>query len=137
MLPLSEPVRTASGELVDTLTVAKGTVVGIPMASINLATAIWGEDAKVFRPSRWLDDDSGQNDIPGKAKELQGHRHLLTFSDGSRICLGKNFAVAEFKVSTDGVLVFKRWLRLYRPCYLFLSSILSLSCVMAWRLRSR
>ncbi|KAH0826177.1 hypothetical protein J3R83DRAFT_5601 [Lanmaoa asiatica] len=35
--------------------------------------------------------------IPAKAKEIQGHRHLLTFVDGPRTCLGKNFALTEFK----------------------------------------
>jgi len=58
---------------------------------------IWGEDAKVFNPSRWLEDDHGNSGIPAKAKEVQGYRHLLTFGDGPRICLGKNFAMTEFK----------------------------------------
>lgn len=33
-----------------------------------------------------------------KKNQIQGHRHLLTFSDGPRICLGKAFALAESKV---------------------------------------
>lgn len=36
----------------------------------------------------------------GLAKDLQGHRHLLTFVDGPRMCLGRMFALAEFKVSS-------------------------------------
>ncbi|KAF8548514.1 cytochrome P450 [Imleria badia] len=89
VVPLSEPVRTKSGKLVDSLTIA----------SMNRSAAIsrWGEDAKVFRPNRWLEDADGQNGIPAKAKEIQGHRHLLTFADGPRTCLGKNFAETEFK----------------------------------------
>ncbi|KAH0839400.1 cytochrome P450 [Lanmaoa asiatica] len=47
--------------------------------------------------SRWLEDAHGQNGIPAKAKEIQGHRHLLTFVDGPRTCLGKNFAVTDLK----------------------------------------
>ena len=71
---------------------------------MNRSAAFWGEDAKVFRPSRWLEDADGQNGIPAKAKEIPGHRHLLTFVDGPRTCLGKNFAVTEFKVRAwDGV----------------------------------
>ncbi|KAG1791802.1 uncharacterized protein HD556DRAFT_1484619 [Suillus plorans] len=35
--------------------------------------------------------------LDGKAKEVQGHRHLLTFVDGPRTCLGKDFAITEFK----------------------------------------
>ncbi|KAH0839444.1 cytochrome P450 [Lanmaoa asiatica] len=97
VIPLSEPVRTKSGQLVESLSIAKGTTLSIPLASVNLSTVVWGEDAKVFKPSRWLEDDRGQNGIPAKAREVQGHRHLLTFSDGPRICIGKNFAIAEFK----------------------------------------
>ncbi|KAF8436030.1 cytochrome P450 [Boletus edulis BED1] len=97
VIPLSEPVRTKSGQLVENLSIAKGTAISIPIASVNTSAIVWGEDAKVFNPSRWLEDDHGNSGIPAKAKEVQGHRHLLTFSDGPRICLGKNFAVTEFK----------------------------------------
>jgi cytochrome P450 len=98
VIPLSEPVRTKYGELIDSLTIAKGTLVAISMESMNRSATFWGEDAKVFRPSRWLEDAHGQNGIPARAKEIQGHRHLLTFADGPRTCLGKNFVVTEFKV---------------------------------------
>jgi len=97
IIPLSEPVRTKSGQLVENLSIAAGTVLAIPLASVNLSEVIWGEDAKTFKPSRWLEDTHGHNGVPAKAREVQGHRHLLTFSDGPRICIGKNFAVAEFK----------------------------------------
>ena len=98
IVPLSETVRTKSGEMVDSLTIAKGTQVTISLASINRSAMVWGEDAKVFRPCRWLEDAHGQNGIPVQAKEIRGHRHLLTFADGPKICLGKGFAVTEFKV---------------------------------------
>ena len=52
VIPLSEPVRTKYGELVDSLTIAKGTLVAISMQSMNRSATLWGEDAKVFRPSR-------------------------------------------------------------------------------------
>ncbi|KIM65593.1 hypothetical protein SCLCIDRAFT_1157767 [Scleroderma citrinum Foug A] len=93
VIPLSEPVRTRSGDLVDSISVAKGTRIGISVACMNRSAAIWGADAKEFRPERWLDKDG----LPKKAQEIQGHRHLLTFSDGPRACLGKGFALAELK----------------------------------------
>jgi cytochrome P450 len=61
---------------------------------VNRSTSIWGADAKEFKPQRWLDEGG----TPEKAKEIQGYRHLLTFADGSRTCLGRGFALAEFKV---------------------------------------
>ncbi|KAG1882722.1 cytochrome P450, partial [Suillus subluteus] len=93
VIPLSEPVRTESGEVTDNICIAKGTLITIPGAAINRSSAIWGPDAKEFKPDRWLTEDG----ISGKAKEVQGHRHLLTFVDGPRTCLGKDFAIAEFK----------------------------------------
>ncbi|KAI6040777.1 cytochrome P450 [Pisolithus marmoratus] len=93
VIPLSEPVRTKSGEVVDSIAVERGTVFAIPVSCLNQAEAIWGPDARVFRPERWLEADG----ITKKAQELKGHRHLLTFGDGPRTCLGKLFAVVEIK----------------------------------------
>jgi cytochrome P450 len=81
--------------MTDSISIAKGTTIRISSAAINRSAAIWGPDAKEFKPDRWLIEDG----IGGKAKEVQGHRHLLTFVDGPRTCLGKDFAIAEFKVS--------------------------------------
>ncbi|KAG0695669.1 cytochrome P450 [Suillus ampliporus] len=93
VISLSEPVRTASGEMTDRISVAKGTLISISIGAINRSFAIWGPDAKQFKPERWLAEEG----ISGKAKEVQGNRHLLTFVDGPRTCLGKDFAIAEFK----------------------------------------
>ncbi|KAG2039490.1 cytochrome P450 [Suillus americanus] len=95
VIPLSEPVRTESGEMTNSISITKGTLITIPGAAINRSSAIWGPDAKEFKPDRWLVEDG----ISGKAKEVQGHRHLLTFVDGPRTCLGKDFAITEFKAS--------------------------------------
>ncbi|KAG2099809.1 cytochrome P450 [Suillus discolor] len=93
VIPLSEPVRTVSGNMTDNISIAKGTLITISAAAINRSSAIWGPHAKEFKPDRWLTEDG----IGGKAKEVQGHRHLLTFVDGPRTCLGKDFAIMEFK----------------------------------------
>ncbi|KAG1818504.1 cytochrome P450 [Suillus subaureus] len=93
VIPLSEPVCTESGKMTDSISIAKGSLMVISIRAINRSLAIWGPDAKEFKPDRWLTEDG----ISGKAKEVQGHRHLLTFVDGPRTCLGKDFAIAEFK----------------------------------------
>ncbi|KAG1904515.1 cytochrome P450 [Suillus fuscotomentosus] len=93
VIPLSTPVRTVSGNMTDNISIAKGTLITISAAAINRSSAIWGPHAKEFKPDRWLTEDG----IGGKAKEVQGHRHLLTFVDGPRTCLGKDFAIMEFK----------------------------------------
>ncbi|KAI6157000.1 cytochrome P450 [Pisolithus tinctorius] len=93
VIPLSEPVRTQSGEVVDSIVVERGTVFGVSIPCMNRSEAIWGPDAKVFRPERWLKNDG----VTKKAREVKGYRHLLTFGDGPRTCLGKVFAIAEIK----------------------------------------
>ncbi|KAF7291767.1 hypothetical protein HMN09_01236300 [Mycena chlorophos] len=93
IVPLSEPVVTATGESVDRITVPKDTVVTVSIRYMNRATALWGEDAAEFKPERWSNLESSSH----RAKEIQGHQHLLTFLDGPRTCLGQSFALAEFK----------------------------------------
>jgi cytochrome P450 len=60
---------------------------------MNRSEAFWGPTAKDYIPERWLED------VNILAKEISGPRHILTFSDGPRVCLGRSFALAEFKVS--------------------------------------
>lgn len=67
----------------------------VPAHAMNRSVKYWGADAKEFKPERWLIPDG----ILKAAQDIQGHRHLLTFADGPRICLGRHFALAEFKVS--------------------------------------
>ncbi|KAI6037481.1 cytochrome P450 [Pisolithus marmoratus] len=94
VIPLSEPVQTASGEVVDSIAIERGTVIGISISCVNCSEAIWGPDAKIFRPERWLEADG----VTRKAQEVKGYRHLLTFGDGPRSCIGKLFAIAEIKM---------------------------------------
>ncbi|SJL01048.1 uncharacterized protein ARMOST_04364 [Armillaria ostoyae] len=92
VLPLATPVVTKSGETVNSLFVAKGTILIAPIRTLNTSEEFWGPDAKEFKPERWLEDSAP------RAKEIQGHRHLLTFADGPKTCLGKTFALTELKV---------------------------------------
>ena len=96
---------STSGELVDNVAISANARIMIPIGAINRSEAIWGKDANEFKPERWLDDEAG---LTEKAKDFQGYHHLLSFVDGPRICLGRLFAVAEFKVC----------------CVLFCSSVL-------------
>ncbi|KAF7375651.1 Cytochrome P450 [Mycena sanguinolenta] len=95
ILPLSAPLEAANGQVVESVFVREGTVLTLPISCINRSEAFWGPTAKTFNPARWLDETDGIDKC--RAQEIQGYRHLLTFSDGARICIGKTFAVAEFK----------------------------------------
>ncbi|KAJ7165645.1 cytochrome P450 [Mycena crocata] len=93
ILPVGEPITTPSGEVVDSIAVSKGSIVTVSIRCMNRSEVFWGANAKDFEPERWLT----LNNDPLRAKEIQGHRHLVTFLDGPRTCLGKNFALTEFK----------------------------------------
>jgi cytochrome P450 len=89
---LSEPLQTTSGKMQDSVLIPKGTTVFIPIKYFNRCEAIWGPDAKQFVPERWLNEKTDDSKNAGN--------RLYTFLDGPRICLGKAFAMAEFKVCT-------------------------------------
>jgi cytochrome P450 len=63
--------------------------------------AFWGPDAQTFRPERWLDDMA-----EGAMREIKSYKHILSFSDGPRTCLGKGFALTEMKVCSRLALPF-------------------------------
>ena len=63
---------------------------------------VWGEDAEIFSPSRWLLPPSASNDHD--AEEPPDYTHLthvsnpfsfIPFNAGPRVCLGQSFALME------------------------------------------
>ncbi|PNP61469.1 hypothetical protein FNYG_13756 [Fusarium nygamai] len=63
-----------------------GTVVGINAWVAHANTKVFGHDAHVFRPERWLD-------YPELVKEREAY--FMAFGQGSRTCLGKNISLME------------------------------------------
>ncbi|KAJ7574971.1 cytochrome P450, partial [Mycena floridula] len=88
---LSTPITTRDGQVVSSIAIPKGVLVVVPIHAINMSATFWGSDAKDSRPERWLEPESGP------AKEIHSHRHILTFISGPRECMGKTFALIEFK----------------------------------------
>jgi cytochrome P450 len=56
--------------------------------AMQRSTALWGPDAREFKPERWLNDMSGR----GGAKSTYS---WLTFGAGPKTCIGEKFAKAE------------------------------------------
>ncbi|KAK7041953.1 hypothetical protein VNI00_008935 [Paramarasmius palmivorus] len=84
-VPLSEPLPgTSESHLI----IPKDTLIAIPVNVIHMDESIHGSDANVFRPERWLE------------KQKEGIRHdreIFAFSEGPRVCIGKEFALTEIK----------------------------------------
>jgi len=94
VISLTHPIQTASGTI-DSLFVTRDTVIRLPLGSVNRSKALWGPDAGIFNPSRWL----LEHDTVLRKEEVKGFRNLLTFASGPRMCPGRNFVVSEIKAA--------------------------------------
>ena len=66
--------------------VPERTEVGANPYVIHRNTAVFGEDADLFRPERWLENDE-------RTKTMD--KYLMSWGYGTRTCLGKNIAQLE------------------------------------------
>ncbi|KAG8881363.1 hypothetical protein FRB97_009628 [Tulasnella sp. 331] len=65
--------------------IPKGTTVILSTISIHRSQRLWGEDADVFEPQRWID---------GGVKESDTSR-FMPFLMGPRVCIGKDMALLQ------------------------------------------
>jgi cytochrome P450 len=78
------------GLTVDGKFIPPSTPVGVSPIAQNRDPTIWGEDADVFRPERWLEDEK-------KARRYEVLN--MTFGgNGPRMCVGRNIALVRNKV---------------------------------------
>ncbi|KAG6909598.1 hypothetical protein DXG01_016637 [Tephrocybe rancida] len=91
ILPLGQSITDRKGVVHDTIKVAKGQLLFIPILAINRDKSIWGEDAGKFRPERWEHVPEAAGTIPG----VWGN--MLTFLGGPRACIGYRFSLVETK----------------------------------------
>ncbi|KAI0052758.1 cytochrome P450 [Auriscalpium vulgare] len=87
VIPLSQPIAGSSE-----LPIAQGTHIIISNVAYNRNKHIWGSDADVWRPERWLD---GTVDAGSTRVGVVGN--LMSFGTGHRSCLGWRFAVVELQ----------------------------------------
>ncbi|KAK0496994.1 cytochrome P450 [Armillaria luteobubalina] len=89
VLPLSKPVTLTTGKTVQEIAIPKGTFIIASVAGYNRNKSVWGEDAHVFDPARWL-RGSASKEVP-----VGVYGNLFTFAGGLRSCIGWRFAVLE------------------------------------------
>lgn len=75
-IPLQFPIKGTGAMQV---AVEPGQLVHIPVRDgINVDPRIWGEDAGVFKPERWIEPGG----LPDSVNSIKAPMHLLTFGDG-------------------------------------------------------
>ncbi|KAJ7512217.1 cytochrome P450 [Mycena galericulata] len=82
VLPLSKPIITKSGKTITELPIPKDMILIISNCGYNRNRDVFGEDAAVFNPERWLDGT-----VQAKAN-IGVYGHLMTFGSGHRACIG-------------------------------------------------
>lgn len=97
-LPLERIVPKGGMEIAGHF-VPGGTIVGCSAWLIHLDRGVFGEDAEVYRPERWLADEEAMKTEAGRdaeerrIKEMNGT--MFQFGMGSRTCIGKNISLLE------------------------------------------
>ncbi|KAL0067434.1 hypothetical protein AAF712_005420 [Marasmius tenuissimus] len=100
-IPLSQGVRVkaAGGKFkeVDEIPVKKGQKVFLSVAALNRDEAVFGQDAHLFRPERWLESNGTGGTGPKPTTSVGVYANMLTFGAGVRACIGWRFAVLELQ----------------------------------------
>ncbi|EIW75990.1 cytochrome P450 [Coniophora puteana RWD-64-598 SS2] len=93
VIPLGTPYTDTRGRVHHELRVKAEDTIFVPIFAMNTAEEIWGSDATVFNPERWL-----QGGAPEKAHGLPGvWGHQMTFAGGQHACIGYKFSLLEMK----------------------------------------
>ncbi|XP_057527619.1 cytokinin hydroxylase-like [Amaranthus tricolor] len=69
--------------------IPNGTNIWIDVVGMHHDRALWGDDVNEFKPERF------DGDLYGGCKHKMGY---LPFGFGGRMCIGKNYAVMEYKI---------------------------------------
>lgn len=67
-------------------------VIQLPSGITHSSTSIWGPDADVFNPARFLTSTKASLDKETKRKQAQGY---FPFGGGKHLCPGRHFATTE------------------------------------------
>jgi cytochrome P450 len=74
-------------DVINGVTIPKGTIIFIAISAINFDETVWGPDVDQFNPDRWE-----------KLPDTVTNFSYMTFLQGPRNCIGRRFAETEMKV---------------------------------------
>ncbi|KAJ7615888.1 cytochrome P450 [Roridomyces roridus] len=93
ILPLSRPIQGLDGKMMGCIPLQKGTGVYIAISAANHNPAVWGADAREFKPERW---ENGRAEVGVRMSGV--YSNTMTFVGGRRSCIGFKFVQLELKV---------------------------------------
>ncbi|KAK7024692.1 cytochrome P450 [Favolaschia claudopus] len=92
----SIPFMTKQGTQ-SSIIIPRNTTLFVGIFGANRLEAVWGPDAKEWKPERWLHGDVHQKSEPGS--RLPGiYSGMMSFLAGARSCVGYKFAEIEIKI---------------------------------------
>ncbi|VAH54788.1 unnamed protein product [Triticum turgidum subsp. durum] len=91
-VPVNSVQARAADVLPDGTAVGAGWFVSYNAYAMGRMESVWGEDARAYRPERWLDPDTAE----GTFRPESPFRYIV-FHAGPRICLGKEMAYIQMK----------------------------------------
>lgn len=94
VIGMALPRRVPRGGMaVHGLVIPPGTTVGCNPVSLHRSQDIFGDDADVFRPERWLGGGNDNNDGNEEGDRIRAmERYNLIWGGGARTCPGRNLA---------------------------------------------
>ncbi|KAK7055257.1 cytochrome P450 [Favolaschia claudopus] len=96
-IPLKEPITLTDGRVVNSVEVAPGQTILVPIIAIQRLDSVW-TDGDTWRPERWLGDRNPTE------KMWPGYANLLVFgSNGPRTCIGAKLAIFVYKIVLSGL----------------------------------
>ncbi|KAI0027760.1 cytochrome P450, partial [Vararia minispora EC-137] len=87
-IPTGAPHITETDDWYEGMFIPKGTLLFANMHPCNLDPRVYGDDAHLFNPARFLDEKGQLRPMPEDTKE-EGH---VSFGFGRRICVGRHVA---------------------------------------------
>ncbi|KAJ6070839.1 hypothetical protein N7467_012158 [Penicillium canescens] len=88
------------------LPIPKGTFVGWNAWAVHSNPAVWGEDAREFRPDRWGET---VEEMQGRFRRETVRGTYIPFNAHKRKCLGQGFALLQIKIFLFVLLGKVRW----------------------------
>ncbi|RMD43746.1 hypothetical protein DV735_g1375, partial [Chaetothyriales sp. CBS 134920] len=95
----ASPTRVVppEGAMISGQQIPGGAIVGMAILHVHESVEVWGDDALIFRPERWLPESQTSDTGPRPKNDLD--HWLVPFSRGPRICFGMNLAWAEMYIA--------------------------------------